>query len=351
MSDTRSISVASHLSGLGDVAALEARVAAHFDMRYGVAMASATTGLMTLGMALNIGGQEFVTTPLTYGGTLAGWLALGARPRFADIDAESLTLSPDAVASAVTDDTRAILAVDLFGQPCDDEALRREADRCGAWLVVDAAQSLGARRSGRASGAAADAVVVSFTAGKALDVGEGGAVVTNNRDIYERLIWHSQHPYRQQRELGLRRVNEFALNGRIHPLAARAARRGFDRALGHVRRQQEWGRTIVKRLTDLDGIDVPHIDEAVAPSYYRLTLRGSGPARRRAVSALAADGIRATAGDIPASILYRHGQFQSRPLPGRCRIAERECRTRFCVLSDVSFSPRAKAVDHGLTRG
>ncbi len=147
------------LTGLGVVKALEDRLVAHYGMRYAVAMPSATTALLALGLALDVRGSAFIAPPLTYGGSIAAWLALGASPCFADIDGDSLTLAPAYVAESIGRVTRVILAVDLFGHPCDDEALRAVADRSGLWLVVDAAQSFGATRHGRAAGTAADAVV------------------------------------------------------------------------------------------------------------------------------------------------------------------------------------------------
>ncbi len=123
----------------------------------------------------------------------------GNRPRFADVEPGTLTLSGGTVRGHLTKNVRAILAVDADGVPCDMTSLRRIADEAGVWLVIDAAQSLGARiGEGRAS-RLADAVVVSFTSRKSVCAGEGGAVLTANRELYERLVWWTQHPFRQRR--------------------------------------------------------------------------------------------------------------------------------------------------------
>ena len=239
------MSTSSHISGIGEssaVDALERALCERFHVRRALCVSSATTGLMGIALSLGLRGTEFLTTPYTYGATLAGWLALGCQPIFGDVEPDSLGLCAESVRKSRTPATRAILAADIYGYPSNSEALRRAADDCGLWYVADAAQAFGARRGGRPASSLADAVVLSFTAGKQLDAGEGGAVLTDHDWLYERLVWFTQHPERQKRELSLLVCNEFAINGRIHPAAARTALRGLDEALRKVeirRRQLE----------------------------------------------------------------------------------------------------------------
>jgi dTDP-4-amino-4,6-dideoxygalactose transaminase len=262
-----------HLRGLGAVALLEEKLRGFYGMRYALCMSSATMALHGLALALDLNGVDFVTTPLTYGATVAGWLMQRSRPVFADVERDTLTLDPAAAARMITRRTRALLAVDLFGNPCDDEALRRVADEHGIWYVADAAQSFGATRNGRPASSVAHAVVVSFTAGKALDAGEGGAVMTNHSEIYERLIWFTQHPERQQRELGAGTWNEFGLNGRIHPAAAHLANCRFDVALGTVRARQERAFNLIEAINSTGLTDPVRYPLQVRPSFFRLVAR------------------------------------------------------------------------------
>ncbi len=308
-----------HLAGLGAVHALERRLAAQYGMTHALCMPSATTGLLALGLALDLRRSQFVTTPLTYGGSLAAWMALGAQPRFRDVDAEALTLDPAGL-QRLPRRTGAILAVDLFGHPCDDAALRAIADAAGIPLVVDGAQSLGARRCGRAAGSRATAVVLSFTAGKPLDAGEGGAVLTNDPDLYARLVWHSQHPYRQKRELGLHATNEFAINGRMAPIVAAELLGRFDAALEAVAERRRRADAIRRALRNSDLVEVPDIGRC-APSWYRLTVRWLGRARPRELQqSLAAAGIVVTVGELPINVLCERSV--------RCPAARREYRRR-----------------------
>ena len=165
----------SHLAGMGAIAELEAKIARHYGKKYALCLNNATTALMAIALALDLQGETFITTGYSYGGTVAGWLMLGNRPVFADIDPHNLTLDPEAVRRAITRSTKAILSVDTFGNPADMEALRSIADEFDLWLISDAAQSLGAERNGQPASSLADAIVISMTAGKTLFAGEGGA--------------------------------------------------------------------------------------------------------------------------------------------------------------------------------
>jgi perosamine synthetase len=267
--DTRQI----QLLGTGAVAALEDRLRRVFGMRYALCVSSATAGLMVTALALGLRGAEFLAPPIAHAAAFGAWMVFGNRPRFADIDPETLTLDPGAVARRASRRTKAILAVDFHGVPADTTGLRQVADRLGLPYVADAAQSLGATVAGRPASSAADVLVTSFTAGKTIFAGEGGAVLTNDRHLYERLVWHGQHPYRQRATLRLSTWNEMALNARIHPLAAIWANATFEEGMrglvGHRRRA----------FTLLDALDaaghtepLPWRTRRMEPAFFRVSL-------------------------------------------------------------------------------
>jgi perosamine synthetase len=334
MSERRS---AFQLAGTGAVGALEEKLRKHFGMRRALCVSSATTGLLAVALAMELRRADFITTPYTWGGTLAGWLLMGNRPRFADIDPVTLCLDPGSAARAVTPATRAILAADIYGVPCDQQALRRLADELGIWYVADAAQSLGARRDGRPASALADAVVVSFTTGKTVDAGEGGAVLTNRDDIYERLLWHTQHPLRQRRELGSGLDNEFALNGRIHPWAATRAVATFDARLSALARRRYAAADLIGALNG-SGLTQPidFSDRGIEPAFFRVTAAW----RRNEQSSRLGDylstaGWVVAVGPAPVRLVYRQtgflAQFARCRTGARCPVAEQQARRRFCV--------------------
>lgn len=331
------------LSGTGPVAELEAKLRRLYGKRYALCVSSATTGLIGLGMALELDGAEFVTTPYTYGATLAPWLFLNCRPRFADITPTTLTIDPTAARHAGTPRTRAILAADIHGVPCDTRALRAVADELGCWLIVDGAQSFSAMRGGMPAGAFADALVVSFNSQKQFWAGEGGAVLMDNQDLYEKLLWETQHCSRQRRELGLHLDNEFALNGRINPLSAVWANAVFDdvqRAIEDYRRQC----FEVGALLNRSGLTVPTRwqEEGIVPSFFRLTFRWAGvPDEASLAATLRSSGYEARISPSPIRLVYQQSafltQFERRTtVPPDCPVAEVAAARSFCL--DVSRS-------------
>jgi len=246
-----------HLYGTGAVADLEQKLARHYGKKYALCCCNATTALLAIALALDLKQEQFITTPLTYGGTLAGWLLLGNRPLFAGVEPVTYTLDPVAVRAAITPEVKAILAVDLFGNPCDMQGLRDVADEFGLWYIADAAQSLGADRDRLPASSLADAIVVSFTVGKSLCAGEGGAIITDDAELYQKLVWFTQHPYRQYRDLGLE--NQFGLNGRMHPLGAAIANATFEEALQDLQGYQSHCLAIAAALNEIGLTEMmPH---------------------------------------------------------------------------------------------
>lgn len=330
--------VSSHLAGTGAVAELERRLANHYGARFAVSMPSATTGMLALAMALGLRDEPFITTPYTYGASIGPWMLLGNRPVFADIEANTLTLDPATAHRALRPGVRAVLAVDIYGHPCDSAALRRFADEHGLFYIADAAQSLGASRDGRPASVNADAIVVSFTSGKALDVGEGGAVVTDNPELYQKLIWHSQHPLRQKRELGLHLTNQFGINGRISPVAAEMASHHFSVALQSVERQSRTGASVIGVMNE-SGLTVP-VDlqrSRIRPAFFRIVgrWRGSPQATRLQQLMKRRFGHALRTSPAPVELIYRHAAFIAvtgwqTSLPS-CPRAEQAAAAHFCL--------------------
>ena len=326
------------LTGVGAVAELERKLREHYGMRYALCVSSATTGLLAVALALGLRKTDFLTTPYTYGASLAGWLLLGNRPIFADIEAETLVIDAGSARRRITRRTKAILAVDIFGVPCDAAALRKVADEHGLWYVADAAQSFGARRDGHPASALADALVLSFTVGKTLSAGEGGAVLTNHSDLYEKLVWWTQHPHRQHRDLGLSLDNEFALNGRIHPWAARTALSTLTTSLEEVRARQRECFEILDVL-NATGLTEPvrFRKSNIEPAFFRLTAAWKGAPRPDVLQALLQR--RGFAGELlpaPVRLIYRQAAFLSQygrrmPRAPRCPVAARQALRRFAV--------------------
>ncbi len=329
-----------HLSGVGPVAELEEQLERHYRLPYGLCLSNATTALQALAMALGLREAEFIAPPFTYGASLSGWLLHGNRPVFADIDSETLTLDLEATRRAVSAQTRALLAVDMYGVPCDMYGLRELADEFGLWFVVDGAQSLGACIRGEPAGRLADALVVSFTAGKPVFAGEGAAILTSNRELYEKLVWLTQHPLRQVRELGPGRDNEFGLNGRIHPLSAVWAGAVLGRSLDLVEAHRIRCFQVLDALRGYPPIEPMDLrGRGLEPTFFRLTAARRGRARPADIEDYLADrDLSYRVAPASFRLLYRQPaflvQYSDWALgPGGCPRAEDQERRRFVLVA------------------
>jgi perosamine synthetase len=137
----------------------------------------------------NVGpGDEVITSPYSFVASANCALYEGATPVFADVDARTLNLDPAAVEAAVTPRTKAVVAVDIYGYPCELDELRAICDRHGLALVEDACEALGARYKGQPLGSHAHPAVFAFYPNKQITTGEGGAVTTGSEDDHELLI-------------------------------------------------------------------------------------------------------------------------------------------------------------------
>ena len=159
----------------------EQAVACYADVPYGVALSSGTAGLHLGLAALGIGeGDEVILPSFTFIAAANAVLYQRARPVFADIDPRTLNLTPDSVARAITPRTRAIIAVHTFGCPADLDPILDLAARHGVKVIEDACEALGAEYRGRKAGGLGD---FGFYPNKPITTGEGGMVVTGNRQL------------------------------------------------------------------------------------------------------------------------------------------------------------------------
>jgi perosamine synthetase len=180
-----------HLSLGPKLAEFEEVVAGYVGRRHGVAVNSGTSALHLAVRALGIGeGEEVITTPFSFIASSNCLLYERAVPRFVDIDPLTFNIDCDQVETALTERTKALLAVDVFGLPADWDHLRRIADTHGLRLIDDSCEALGASRKvdGRGwamAGSFGDAGTFAFYPNKQITTGEGGMVVTDDGDVAE----------------------------------------------------------------------------------------------------------------------------------------------------------------------
>jgi dTDP-4-amino-4,6-dideoxygalactose transaminase len=173
---------------------LAGRVAALAGAKHAVAVNSATGALHLALEALGFGpGDEIITTTYTFAATVNVIEHVRARPVLVDVEPDTLNIDPKAVEAAITPRTKALLTVDYGGHPCEYDTLQRIADAHGLVLVDDAAHALGATYRGRPVGSLARVTAFSFYATKNLSTGEGGAAVTDDAALAERIQLLSLH--------------------------------------------------------------------------------------------------------------------------------------------------------------
>ena len=155
---------------------------------YAAAVSSGTAGLHLLCITNGIGaGDEVITTPYSFAATANCFIYEGAVPVFADVDPRTLNVDPAAVEAAITPRTKAIVAVDIYGYPCELDELRAIADRHGLVLIDDSCEALGARYKGAPLGSQGIGAVFAFYPNKQITTGEGGMVTTHSEEEWRLL--------------------------------------------------------------------------------------------------------------------------------------------------------------------
>jgi UDP-4-amino-4-deoxy-L-arabinose-oxoglutarate aminotransferase len=166
----------------------EGRFASYMGRRHALGLTSCTGALHLSLMALGIGpGDEVITTPLTFIASSTSIIEAGARPVFVDVEPETGNLDASKIEAAITERTRAILPVHLYGQMCDMRAIRRIADRHSLRVVEDAAHCVEGERDGVRPGQLGDTACFSFYATKSITCGEGGAITADDDELAEKL--------------------------------------------------------------------------------------------------------------------------------------------------------------------
>src|SRR5262249_7170678 len=153
------------------------------------AVSSGTAGLHLCMVLAGVGpGDEVITSPYSFVASANCAIYQGATPVFADIDPDTLNLDPAAVEAAITPRTKAIVAVDIFGYPCELDELREICDRHGLYLVEDSCEALGAVYKGRPLGSHGHPATWAFYPNKQMTTGEGGAVTTGSEEEWLELV-------------------------------------------------------------------------------------------------------------------------------------------------------------------
>jgi len=167
----------------------EEKIAEYCNTKYAIGVASGTDALLISLMVLDVGhGDEVITTPYTFFATAGSISRLGAKPVFVDIDPKTYNINPGLIEEKITDKTKAIIPVHLYGQCAEMDTILEIAEKHGLYVIEDAAQAIGAKYKERKAGSMGDMGCLSFFPSKNLGgYGDGGMVVTNNSELAEKV--------------------------------------------------------------------------------------------------------------------------------------------------------------------
>lgn len=239
-----------------NVEAFESRVAEYVGVKYAVAVSSGTAALHLSLLALGIGpGDEVIVPDFTFPATANVVELVGARAVLVDIDLASYNIDTQQIQPAITQRTRAIIPVHLFGLPADMAAVYKIAREHNLFVIEDAACALGARIDGGMCGSFGDLSCFSFHPRKAITTGEGGMVVANDQDLAERV--------RQFRNHGMARADgrvrfEFAgLNYRLTDFQGALGLSQMSRIESIIQKRAELARLYRQQLSGVDELALP----------------------------------------------------------------------------------------------
>jgi dTDP-4-amino-4,6-dideoxygalactose transaminase len=269
-----------------EVEAFEREVADYLGVAHAVGVNSGTDALVIALRALGIGpGDEVITTPFSFFATAESISNVGATPVFVDIDARSFNLDPDLLDAAVTERTKAIMPVHLYGRPCDMDAIMAAAERHALVVVEDCAQSFGARHRGRPTGTIGSVGAYSFFPSKNLGAfGDAGLLATDDGEIARQARMLRAHGATRKYH------NEtLGYNSRMDSLQAALLRVKLPHVDGWNRLRSDAARRYGAALAGTPGIVPPEVVEGHV--FHQYTVRIAGAERDAVAERLRADGV------------------------------------------------------------
>ena len=292
----------------------ERAFASYLEVKHAVSLPSCTSGLHLALAALGIGpGDEVIVPDVTWIASAAPISYVGAVAVFADIDERTWCLSSQSVRECITEKTKAILAVDLYGGIADYAELRLLAEEHGLKIIEDAAEAFGSEYEGCKAGTLGDVAAFSFHGSKTMSTGEGGMLVTDDDELYARVMQLRDHG----REPGdvLFRNTEVAFKYKMSPVSAAIGLGQVERAEELVVRKREIFNWYHEALSEVNGVQLNHEPDNTKNSYWMVTAvldPKLGWPKEKLMGALDKEGIVSRPMFYPLSSLSAYdGVFQS----------------------------------------
>ncbi|WP_303294728.1 DegT/DnrJ/EryC1/StrS family aminotransferase [Methanobrevibacter woesei] len=285
--------------------------------KYGIATNSGTSALHVALLACGIGeGDEVITTPFTFIASGNAIVYTGATPVFADIDLDTYTIDPDKIEDLITDKTKAILPVQLYGQAADMDKIREIAEKHDLKIIEDAAQAHGAEYNGEKVGTLGDMACFSFYPTKNMTTSEGGMITTNDEELANKAQMFRAHGASERYH-----HDEIGYNFRMTDIAAAIG-------LAQLKVIDEFNDKRIsnadylnEQLKDIEGIVTPKSPDNYKHVYHQYTVRVEKGNRDDWVEFLTNKGI-GTGIHYPIP-LYNQPIYKKLGIEGDCPLAEK----------------------------
>jgi len=320
--------------------AFEEVLAARVGAPYAAAVSSGTAGLHLLCHIAGFGpGDEVITSPFSFVSSANCFMFEGATPVFADVDPRTFNLDPAAVEAAITERTRGIVAVDIFGYPCELDELRAIADRHGLVLIDDSCEALGAEYRGAPLGSHGPSAVFAFYPNKQIATGEGGVVTTHSEEEWRRLR-SLRNQGRAYEGGGWFHHVQLGFNYRWTDVQAAIGLAQLEKLDEILARRAEVAARYSERLASLDGVEVPLADDADhRRSWFVYVVKLALELDRdRVMATLREQGV-ATAEYVPCIHLQPYMREDYGFREGLCPVAEETSRRTLALPFSTGLDP------------
>ena len=236
---------------------------------YGIAVNSGTAALHVALLSCGIGeGDEVITSPFTFIASGNSIVYTGAKPVFADIDLETYTIDPNSIEDLITENTKAILPVQLYGQSADMDGINEIAEKYGLTVIEDAAQAHGATFNGTPVGSMGDMACFSFYPTKNMTTSEGGIITTNDEELAENARIFRAHGASIRYH-----HSEIGYNFRMTDISAAIGLAQLDKIDDFNCKRIENAAYLNEGLSDVDGIITPYCADGSKHVYHQYTIR------------------------------------------------------------------------------
>ena len=242
----------------------------YFKVKHAISVNSWTSGLVAIIGSIGLKqGDEVILSPWTMSACVSSILAWGAIPIFCDIDKETFCINPKLIKSKISKKTRAIMAIDIFGQSSDINNIKKIIKNRKIILISDSAQAIGSKYYGKFSGTVSDIGGFSFNYHKHIHTGEGGVIVTNNDKLALKCKLIRNHAeitnkFKKKKDI----VNMIGFNFRMPEIEAAIGIEQLKKLNGIVKKKQSLAYHLKKRLCKLSGLKIPDVNENSSHSYY-----------------------------------------------------------------------------------